>query len=106
MIELARFEIYESTTKLTGGDRIDVAFKRRISLILLRHSRCFHTSFSRLSGGIRCRAPQSADLFPYFNCTVADGLHNLLQLGWRNIEFLAQALTCMPSRISIFDRVG
>jgi hypothetical protein len=32
MIELARFEIYEPTTKLTGGDRIDVAFKRRISL--------------------------------------------------------------------------
>ena len=32
MIELARFEIYEPTTKLTGGDRIDVAFKRRVAL--------------------------------------------------------------------------
>jgi hypothetical protein len=32
MIELARFEIHEPTTKLTGGDRIGVAFKRRVSL--------------------------------------------------------------------------
>jgi hypothetical protein len=32
MSELARFEIHEPTTKLTGGDRIDVAFKRRVAL--------------------------------------------------------------------------
>ena len=32
MSELASFEIHEPTTKLTGGDRIDVAFKRRVAL--------------------------------------------------------------------------
>lgn len=41
---------------------------------------------SKVLGAVLFLASRPAELLPHFNCVVADGLHDLLQLGGRNIQ--------------------